>query len=326
MKSSLLKPALALSLALLLGFASGCGTAPMEASKPSRPKVTWFTRSPDERPQSGERNYIPPEIIKQASVDQSERKNDYQSALELYRQRRFHEALEYAERSIRISPKSFSSYSLKGDCLYELLRFEEASQAYQIAQQLKPTYYPALRGLGFVYLNQGNRNFQQGRSLEASGNYKNSLRYLREAMQQNPKDPRTAYGRAFAAEGMAKFNYDRAVNLRAGGDLQGAETMYDRCMKFSKEALDMVALYQQKYPREVEPKALVGRVSQRMAMLDHEFGRPQQAEVYLQHAIASWQSILTGKHLNNPTAKAKVAQLTALLKKWRDRQQAAEGR
>lgn len=248
--------------------------------------------------------------------------SDYERAVAYMRERKFSRALPHIESALEMAPESARVHSLRGDCLYQLLRFDEAIEAYQKARELDANYYPALRGLGFVYLNLGNQYYNEGEAQKAFDSYSQSLTLLRQAFRILPSDIRAAYGRAWAAEGLARFYYNRALYLKGRNDLQGAETQRDRSNAFCNEALKNAMVYQRSRPAEAQPRALVGRILERQAMLAYEFENPVAAAQHLKNAIAAWRSILEEVDREHQAAQEQVNRLELLLQRWQTQEAA----
>jgi tetratricopeptide (TPR) repeat protein len=231
--------------------------------------------------------------------------------------RRFTDALKIIEPYIQKNPRNAEAFSLKGDCHYQLLEFNKAVECYKIARKLDPAYYPALRGLGFVELNIAKKAFKENDTLKAYNHFEHAITILREANKILPRDMNVVYGRAYAAEGMGRFFYQRSLNLfRMRKDLQGAETMADKAQQFFNESIEMARMYSMHFDRKIEPRALIGDIFVRIALLHQEFGRNAQANQAMRNALITWQSVLHDIDPENVRAKENVAKCSEWLQKY----------
>lgn len=93
----------------------------------------------------------------------------------LWKSGNYQAALESANRSVEIDPKSTLGWFNRGGILMALQQPQEAAISYQQATQLDPTYVYAWTG--------------QGMALERSGNYRAALTALNEALKRDPGQP-----------------------------------------------------------------------------------------------------------------------------------------
>lgn len=288
--------------------ASGCTSS--DGGWMSAPK-RWFggsqrSRQEDSAPRGA-----------RAEIGNGARSDRFEQATELVRKRRFKEALALIDEELERTPRSKRFLSLKGDALYQMRRYEEAAEAYQASRTVAPNYYPALRGLAFVRLNQAKEARDQSAPQEAFDYYRKALTLLREAQRRLPSDDDVIYARAWAAEGVARFYYNRALTLRAREDRHGAETQGDNCRQFCREALKSVRAYLDDRPKNALAHALEGRIRLRLAMLEHDAGHLDLAIRYLQQSIRAWKGILRQVDRDDETARAEVDRLEVLLGRWR---------
>ncbi len=304
--------------AVLLLAAAGCGSVLDRTRSAITAPGRWIANrgdTPDQAPAPGEAGATDRSVARTAP-DLRKTEGSVAEAENLMRQQRHREAAQMLLSVTADETADPRPHALLGDCLYKLRRFEEARDAYGQALAIDAEYFPAVRGFGYVALSQGNRDYNANRAQEAFDNYNESLRRLRLAHRLRPGDDQVVYARAWAAEGVARFFYSRAINLQARGDLQGAETMYDKCMGFCREALDAGGAYQRTHLTDALPRALIGRVRLRMAMLEHEFGRLDAALQHLDEALLAWRGILERVDADNETAHAEVRRLTELRTRW----------
>lgn len=238
-------------------------------------------------------------------------------AIELMRRRKFDEALKILDKYLAQNPRNAEAHSLKGDCLFQLMKFEEAEEAYNISRKIDPSYYPALLGTGIVKLNMAKELESKGEVQKAYENYTESLTILREANGILPGNMNASYGRAHAAAGIGNFFYQRALNLqRIRNDLQGAETMRDKTIECYKEALQFAIPYSSQFRRDIEARAFIATIHMRTAILMHEFKQTDLARNSLMNARITWQSILKEIDPKNTQAQEEIKKCTRMLSKW----------
>lgn len=253
------------------------------------------------------------------------RSNHRDRALDLMQKQRFRKAIHVLDEWLDEQPGHHEARTLKADCHYQLKQIDEAIELYEEVLAAAPGQYPARRGVGFAYLNQGHQQLQQGVPAKAFSAYTKSLRIFRSCAEVLPGDGRAAYGRCFAAEALARFYHDRAVKLRARGDHQGGETMFDKCVGFCTEALDAARRYQVQAPRDVGPRAVSGRILKQMAMLAHEFGQFERAVISLKKSRQAWLSILRDIDPHHRGAQEEADACLILLGRWEAQRKALRG-
>jgi tetratricopeptide (TPR) repeat protein len=308
------KTAFSGTLLLAAGFllsVSGCGLK-SAATAPGR----WFENlkpANGAAPARAERKSRRPAS---ATVHKRARRQDLDYVVDLMNRQKFKDALEAVESYLKTQPRHAEAYSLRGDCLYQLLRFDEAITSYQAARQIDPNYYPALRGLGFVELNIGRKQEKEEHLQEAFDHYRASLGLLRRAAGILPGDMKVIFGQAYAAEGAGNYFYARAVNLqRIRNDIQGAETMRDRALELYEEALAATRKYGKRNGRQIEPHRLMATLYTRVGMLQQEFGRTEQARRSIRAAMLSWQTILRQINPKYDPAQKGLDNCAAMLEK-----------
>lgn len=75
----------------------------------------------------------------------------YEGGVQLITQRRYAEALNYLNESLRLEPALTVGYVARGSTLIGLRRFAEAAVDYQYALKLEPQRSDVLYGLGEAY-------------------------------------------------------------------------------------------------------------------------------------------------------------------------------
>ncbi|GEM_PF-3167572 len=212
-----------------------------------------------------------------------------------------------------------NAHALRGDCLYALGRYTEATDAYEEALDLDSELHAAQRGLGFAALGQNRRAWREGRALDAFHHARRSLDLLGQVVEARPEDALASYGMGLAAEGAAQYYYERALYLRdSRQDLHGAQTMRDRCARMCVQGADDVRVYQDRHPSEAGPRALAARLHMRRALLDHAFDLDDQAVRSLRDALAAWEGLLREADPDHAQARDEAARCRALLKRWRE--------
>ncbi len=256
--------------------------------------------------------------------------SDFDRAVRLVKAYKFEQAEQLLNKVVEENPNRSEAWRWIGDCRYNLLRFEEAIDAYVRARELDPNNYLALRGKGFAHLHLGRRwykDYKKGvqnkdneQAHEALGkaheNFKLSLELLRECMRLVPGDNEAMYGHAMGAEGTSRKLYSNAVVLLRQNKTTKAHAWAERCMDIIDEGIRAAKLRIDEYPEDPNPRALVAGLFYRRAMLLKEFGRTENALIALKKAEATQQSILSDIDADNRPAQQALASYRQLAQQW----------
>ena len=257
---------------------------------------------------------------------------DFAQGVRLVKSHQFAEAKTVFQSVSEQNPKSDEACRWLGDCHYNLMELQPAIDAYARATEINPNNYFALRGRGFalLYLGHdvwrayeeacGRKEYEaaQGHLTQAHENYKLGLEVLQKCMQLYPGDDEASYGRAMAAEGASRLLYSNAVTLQKKSKKTEAEAWADNCMQIVDEGIKAAEVRIQKRPDENPPgpRALVGGLFLRRAVLLKEFGQTDQALVDLDKAITMHKAILAEVDRNNVKAQGQFKQCEELKAKW----------
>ncbi|MHC4870454.1 MAG: tetratricopeptide repeat protein [Planctomycetota bacterium] len=238
-------------------------------------------------------------------------------AIELMRKRKFKEALSILNKYLKNNPLNAEAQSLKGDCLFQLSKFDEAEESYQTARKIDISYYPALLGLGIVKLNKAKEVEKKGSTRETFELYTESYKLLNEAHTILPGNLNAVYGKAHSAAGIGNFFYQRALNLqRIRNDLQGAETMKDKAMALYSEALESATIFSSQYRKDLSARAFVANLHLKSGILHKEFKSEEMSKRAIQNSMLTWKSILLEIDPKNSQAKAEMKRCEKMLKNW----------
>ena len=336
------------------GPSSHAGSGPYGNASPyadpyAAPRSPYATPAPAPAPPPGPGGgYYPtpaPPLASDARPRGEEASPELEQARRLVLAKRYEEALPILERETQLRPHDAEAWRWTGDCLYNLLQFPKAIEAYHRARERGGGDYYALRGQGFAYLHLGHEYWRAQESARAAGDtarageafrqaheqYKNALGNLRECAKRNPKDEEACYGRGLAAEGASRrlFSVADAWLRSAEREPQPARQMEYRnnasqfAISFDevvKDGLEAARLYSSMRPNDAAPLALAGGLLQRRAIMNHYLGRQAQAESDLQEAIAAQQRILDKIDQGNAIARAAVAECRRYLDgRWPER-------
>ncbi len=256
----------------------------------------------------------------------------FESAVKMVKENRFTEAKSILSRETTENPSNSAAWRWLGDCHYNLLELDDAIRCYQRARELDPNDYYAIRGQGFAYLHKGhelwrsmNDEVSRGQREQAAAtfaqaheNYKNSLDMLGSCLRRAPNDNEAIYGEAMAAEGASRKLYSNAVSyLKLGpGNRERAELFAENCLTVINKGIERARDRSRQNPGESGPRALLGGLYLRKAMLYHQLGKKDLALIELKNSHDTQQSILDDIDKNNASAQKGVNECKNYWEEW----------
>jgi tetratricopeptide (TPR) repeat protein len=257
----------------------------------------------------------------------------FENAVGLVKDNRFGEArailLEEASRQ-----PSAAVWRWLGDCQYNLLELEPAIASYARALELDPNDYYALRGQGFALLHHGHEywrkmqeevargNKEEGARIfsQAHENYKKALDQLGLCLRRAPNDGEAIYGEAMAAEGASRKLYSNAISfLKLGPERENrerAEVFAENCLDVINRGIARSRERARLSPGDSGPRALLGGLYLRKAILYQQLGKMDLALIELKSAHDVQQSILDEIDKNNATAQRSLRECEAYWNSW----------
>jgi tetratricopeptide (TPR) repeat protein len=282
-------------------------------------------------------NFIPPPpggqplMYGASSADAPTTSPQFDNAVRLVKDNRFGEAKAILLAETSRNPSSAASWRWLGDCQYNLLELESAINSYTRALEFDPNDYYALRGMGFARLHRGHeywRNMQEvvrtdkerGAAIfaQAHENYKKALEQLGLCLRRAPNDGEAIYGEAMAAEGASRKLYSNAVSfLRLGPEnRERAELFAENCLNVINKGIERAKERAGMSPGDSGPRALLGGLYLRKAILYQQLGKKDLALIELKSAHDVQKSILDEIDKNNVTAQRSVNECESYWNSW----------
>ncbi|MDR2392056.1 MAG: tetratricopeptide repeat protein [Planctomycetota bacterium] len=258
---------------------------------------------------------------------------EFQNAIRLVKSGRYNEAKSVLQAETARNP-SGQVWRWLGDCQYNLLELESAIASYARALELDPNDYYAMRGQGFALLHRGHEYWRSMQEAVARGdktlgaevfaqahdNYKRAFEQIGFCLRRAPNDSEAIYGEAMAAEGASRKVYSNAVSyLKLGPDpenRQRAELFAENCLTIINKGIERSRERARLSPGESGPRALLGGLYLRKAMLYHNLGKRDLALIELKNARDVQQSILDEIDKNNVTAQKSVRECESYWESW----------
>ncbi len=256
----------------------------------------------------------------------------FENAVNMVKNNRFAEAKSLLLSETSASPNNPAVWRWLGDAQYNLLELQDAIDSYQSALRLDPNDYYALRGQGFAYLHRGHelwRKMMEELNLsqrdqaaatfaQAHENYRQSLAKLGDCLRRAPNDSEAVYGEAMAAEGASRKLYSNAISyIKLGPEnRERAELFAENCIQVINKGVERAGERARQNPGESGPRALLGGLYLRKAMLYQQLGRNELALQELRNSHGVQKSILDEIDKNNQTAQKGVADCEAYWKQW----------
>jgi Cytochrome c biogenesis factor len=256
----------------------------------------------------------------------------FEDAVRMVKDGRFSEAKSILTTETRNNPGNAAGWRWLGDCHYNLLELDDAVNAYQRALDRDPNDYYALRGQGFAHLHRGHEQWRRMQEEVAMGqkdqaaatfaqaheNYKKSLELLGLCLRRAPNDTEAVYGEAMAAEGASRKLYSNAISyLKLGPEnRERAELFAENCLTVINKGIDRARERSRQSPGESGPRALLGGLYLRKAILYNQLGKQDLALMELKNSRDVQQSILDDIDKNNATAQKGVQEADAYWDAW----------
>ncbi len=273
----------------------------------------------------------PPSYQAEPSID-AQGSPQFENAVRLVKDNRFTEAKGILTSETGRNPSNASAWRWLADCHYNLLELDDAINCYQRALEIDPNDYYALRGQGFSYLHRGHEYWRQmqeqvGRGqkdaaattfAQAHDSYKKSLELLGLCLRRAPNDGETVYGEAMAAEGASRKLYSNAISyLKLGpGQRERAELFAENCVTVINKGIERSKERAKQNPGDAGPRALLGGLYLRKAILYHQLGKNDLALIELRNSRDVQNSILDEIDKNNLTAQKNLRESEAYWEEW----------
>ncbi len=256
----------------------------------------------------------------------------FENAVRLVKDNRFSEAKAILVSETGRNPSNAAAWRWLADCHYNLLELDEAIASYQRALERDPNDYYALRGQGFSYLHRGHEHWRRMQEEVARGeketaaatfaqaheNYKRSLEMLGLCLRRAPNDGEAVYGEAMAAEGASRKLYSNAISyLKLGPEQrERAELFAENCMTVINKGIERSNERAKQVPGDAGPRALLGGLYLRKAILYHQLGKNDLALIELRNSRDVQNSILDEIDKNNETAKRNIQETEVYWEAW----------
>jgi tetratricopeptide (TPR) repeat protein len=265
------------------------------------------------------KNPVKPASRHQRAIVESRRQGDsVAEARKLLQAKSYRQALATADRVIKVDPQNADALAIRGDCLHQMLRFQDACYSYRAALAVSPGHYLATRGFGFSAYHVAKQMQEAKKDKEAFDQYRIAIDLLRRAITSMPGDAQVTYGIGLCSNKLSDYLGARAIRLRdTNHDLQGAETMYNLAGKLCREGIEALTLVVRNRPRDTAVRSILGNLYLRQAVLHQQFQKSTLAAAQLQRSALVWQSILQDINPNHTLAKNKLDQCRTLLNQWR---------
>ncbi len=256
----------------------------------------------------------------------------FEQAVSMVKESRFAEAKPLLLSETASDPNNASVWRWLGDAQYNLLELQDAINSYANALRIDPNDYYAVRGQGFAYLHRGHelwRKMMEELKLgqrdqaaatfsEAHDNYKKSLEKLSECLRRAPNDDEAIYGEAMAAEGASRKLYSNAISyIKLGPENRNrAELFAENCIQVINKGVERASTRARENPGESGPRALLGGLYLRKAMLYHHLGKNDLALAELRNSYGVQKSIIDEIDKNNATALKGVQDCETYWAEW----------
>ena len=256
----------------------------------------------------------------------------FENAVRMVKENRFTEAKSILSAETGRNPGNAAAWRWLADCHYNLLELDDAVTCYQRALDLDPNDYYALRGRGFSYLHRGHEYWRRMQEEVAQGqkdkaaatfaqahdDYKKSLEFLGMCLRRAPNDGESIYGEAMAAEGASRKLYSNAISyLKLGPDQrERAELFAENCLTVINKGIERSKERAKLDPGEVGPRALMGGLYLRKAILFRQLGKNDLALMELRNSRDVQQSILDEIDKNNATAQRNLRECETYWEEW----------
>jgi len=262
----------------------------------------------------------PPEIYEKEGDGSNPQ--GFNIALQLYQQQNYSQAADEFRLIIERHPNHSESHRFLGDCMYNMMEFEEARRSYDTAYRLNPQNYFALRGIGFASLYHGYRLFDQLRIDDAHAAFQESLTRMQTCLRMRRGDLDAYFGRAMAAEGASRKLYKNAEDKLTLGDRFAAEAERRICDQVINEGLESIEVRIHARDNEVGPFVLKASLLYRRARLYKMFGMDDEANSLLNGCLATYRKV---RELDPTRAEASIREAESTRELW-DQQSARGGR
>ncbi len=256
----------------------------------------------------------------------------FENAVRLVKENRFSEAKNLLSSETSRNPSNAAAWRWLADCHYNLLELDEAVDCYQRSLERDPNDYYALRGQGFAYLHRGHEYWRLMQEEVSKGskekaaetfanahdNYKKSLEMLGLCLRRAPTDGEAVYGEAMAAEGASRKLYSNAISYLKLGPSQRerAELFAENCITVINKGIERAKERAKQNPGDAGPRALLGGLYLRKAILYNQLGKNEQALIELRNSRDVQKSILDEIDKNNTTAKRNLSECESYWEAW----------
>ncbi len=272
-----------------------------------------------------------PNFQAEPSVD-AQGSPQFENAVRLVKENRFSEAKNILASETTRNPSNAAAWRWLADCQYNLLELDAAAASYQRALERDPNDYYALRGQGFAHLHRGHEYWRQMQEEVAAGqkdaaaqtfaqaheNYKKSLELLGLCLRRAPTDGEAIYGEAMAAEGASRKLYSNAISyLKLGPEQrERAELFAENCLVVINKGVERSRERAKQNPGDAGPRALLGGLYLRKAILYHQLGKNDLALIELRNSRDVQQSILDEIDKNNAAAQKNLREVEGYWEAW----------
>ncbi len=273
----------------------------------------------------------PPTYRASPSVD-AQGSPQFENAVRLVKENRFSEAKNLLSSETTRNPSNAAAWRWLADCHYNLLELDDAVDCYQRSLERDPNDYYALRGQGFAYLHRGHEYWRLMQEevaksskekaaqtfAQAHENYKKSLEMLGLCLRRAPTDGEAVYGEAMAAEGASRKLYSNAISYLKLGPSQRerAELFAENCITVINKGVERAKERAKQNPGDAGPRALLGGLYLRKAILYNQLGKNEQALIELRNSRDVQKSILDEIDKNNTTAKRNLSECESYWEAW----------
>lgn len=256
----------------------------------------------------------------------------FENAVRMVKENRFSEAKNILVSETSRNPSNAAAWRWLADCHYNLLELDDAINCYKRALERDPNDYYALRGEGFSYLHRGHefwRRMQEevGRGqkdpaaatfAQAHENYKQALDTLGRCLRRAPTDSEAIYGEAMAAEGASRKLYSNAISyLKLGPEhRERAELFAENCLTVINKGIERSKERAKLNPGDAGPRALLGGLYLRKAILYNQLGKNDLALLELRNSRDVQQSILDEIDKNNDVAQKNIRECETYWNAW----------